>query len=104
VVLAIKLEKTFFYLGGGTFDPLLMPIESVHISIEEPSWVFRLDSQGMLSVKENYSFLLDKLSPSSFLSSKKATVLSKVWVSWAPSKVAVFSNWQALFDKDSNKV
>jgi hypothetical protein len=103
VVLAIKLEKTFFYLGGGTFDPLLMPIESVHISIEEPSWVFCLDSQGMLSVKENYSFLLDKLSPSSFLSSEKATVLFKVWVSWAPSKVAVFS-WQALFDKDSNKV
>ncbi|MCI20435.1 hypothetical protein A2U01_0041597, partial [Trifolium medium] len=59
------------------------------------------ESQGMFSVKVNYSIILNRLSPS-FLPSDKAMVLSKVWASWAPLKVTLFS-WQALLTRIPTK-
>ena len=60
------------------------------------SWTLRPD--GRYSMKSAYSSLLNGLSVSSIPQGEVLKAVSRVWKSWAPSKVIVFS-WQLFLDR-----
>jgi hypothetical protein len=75
---------------------LLDKIDLAAIAHKEDSWSFLLG--GPFTVSLMYHFLYKRFSPSSPLVLASAGSLAKVWKSWAPSKVIVFS-WQALLGR-----
>jgi hypothetical protein len=75
---------------------LLEKIELATIAHKEDSWYFLLG--GPFTVSLMYQFLYKRFSPSSPPVLASAGSLAKVWRSWAPSKVIVFS-WQALLGR-----
>jgi hypothetical protein len=66
------------------------------ISLREDSWLFL--GGGEFTVNLMYHHLYKRFSPSPYLALASAGSLAKVWKSWAPSKVIVFS-WQALLGR-----
>jgi hypothetical protein len=94
----LKWRRPLFVWENEVLNSFLDFFASIPISIEDPSWEFRLDVVGGFSVKANYLFLAKKLSPPSPVSIDQAAVLFRVWNSWAPSKVIVFS-WQLLLSR-----
>jgi hypothetical protein len=80
------------------YREFLLLLEIVPISRDKPSWNYRHDIRGLFSVKSNYDFLAPLLLPTSSLPHSLGGVVHKVWDSWAPSKVVVFS-WQTLLSR-----
>jgi hypothetical protein len=93
----LKWRRRFFSLEEELYRELLILMEVTPISLDKPSWSFRHGIGGLFSVKENYEFLSSWLATSS-LSTYTCGVVHKVWNSWAPSKVVVFS-WQKLLSR-----
>ncbi|MCI07871.1 ribonuclease H protein, partial [Trifolium medium] len=94
----LKWRRPFFIWEEELYRDFLRLLEEVHITLEKPSWSYRHDDGGIYSVKANYIFLASKMAPLSSLSPSHCDVLHKVWDSWAPSKVVVFS-WQTLLSR-----
>jgi exonuclease III len=91
----LKWRRSFFAWEEEMYRDLLLVLEVVPLSLDKPSWSFRYGIGGEYSVKANYDFLYSRLVPPSSLSPLLCGVVNRVWDSWAPSKVLVFS-WQAL--------
>ncbi|WJX66218.1 hypothetical protein P8452_50797 [Trifolium repens] len=99
----IKWRRTFFAWEEAIYRDLLLVLEVVPISLDKPSWRYRYGIGGLYSVKANYDFLASRLAPSTSLSPLLCGVVNRVWDSWAPSKVVVFS-WQALLSRIPTRV
>jgi len=61
-------------------------------------WSWTLSTDGRYSVKSAYSSLLKGLTISGIPQGEVLKAVSRVWKSWGPSKVIVFS-WQLLLDR-----
>jgi hypothetical protein len=94
----LKWRRPFFVWEEEVYRDFLLLLEVVPISREKPSWSYRHDIGGLFSVKSNYEFLAPLLSSTSSLPHSLSGVVHKVWDSWAPSKVMVFS-WQTLLSR-----
>jgi hypothetical protein len=90
---SFKWRRSLWGWEEDLYLKLLEKIVLVSIAHKEDSWSFLLG--GPFSVSLMYQFLYKRFSPSSPLVLASAGSLAKVWRSWAPSKVIVFS-WQAL--------
>jgi hypothetical protein len=72
-------------------------IEGVTLNGGDDTWRYRHESGGLYTVSANYS-PIEKILPLSPTNAARMGVVSKVWGSWAPSKVLVFSQ-QALLGR-----
>ncbi|GAU48842.1 hypothetical protein TSUD_186170 [Trifolium subterraneum] len=68
------------------------------ISTTDDSWYWKHDGSGYYSVKSTFLALSRSTTNEVILSVEEQRLLPKVWKTWAPSKVAVFS-WQLLQDR-----
>jgi hypothetical protein len=91
----LKWRPPFFSWEEDLYREFLLLLEEVHISLDKPSWSYRHDIGGLFSVKANYDFLSFLWALPISLSPILCGAVHKVWESWAPSKVMVFS-WQTL--------
>jgi hypothetical protein len=91
--------------GGGVFlfiweedyfSHLMEVITSVPITKEKDSWTY-IDG-GIFTVRYMFSYLCKKFLPPSPLVLSSVGVTARVWESWTPLKVIIFS-WQALLGK-----
>ncbi|PNX78366.1 hypothetical protein L195_g034344 [Trifolium pratense] len=89
-------RRNFFSWEENLFAELSELIASISITKAVDSWSFELG--GQFSVSAMYMFLYGKFLPPSFLGLIPAGVNAKVWDSWAPTKVVIFS-WQALLGR-----
>jgi hypothetical protein len=97
-----KVEKEFLYLGrGNLFVKFLEIIEPVPISKEDDVWSCIYGEP--FTVRSLYLFLYNRFIPTSLLGEYLSKAIAKVWKSWAPSKVIVFS-WQALLGRIPTRV
>ncbi|MCI44688.1 hypothetical protein A2U01_0065927, partial [Trifolium medium] len=67
------------------------------ISTTDDSWFWKHDPSGSYSVKSAFLALSRATVDEVIFSVAEIRLLPKVWKTWAPSKVAVFS-WQLLQD------
>ncbi|XP_024636569.1 uncharacterized protein [Medicago truncatula] len=65
--------------------------------VREDVWSWTLSLDGRYSVKSACSFLIKDLMVMGIPQGEVLKAVSRVWKSWAPSKVIVFS-WQLLLD------
>jgi hypothetical protein len=78
-------------------DLLVVAFRASRVAREDVwSWTHSPDSR--FSVKSAYSLLIQGLPDPGILEGVVLQAVSKVWKSWAPSKVIVFS-WQLLLDR-----
>ncbi|GAU42370.1 hypothetical protein TSUD_350360 [Trifolium subterraneum] len=91
-----KWRRNFFVWEEELYRHLLEVIASVPITKALHSWVFALG--GQFSISSLYTFLYKKFLPPSPTSLVTKRTVAKVWGSWAPLKVIVFS-WQALLGR-----
>ncbi|GAU15735.1 hypothetical protein TSUD_235480 [Trifolium subterraneum] len=68
------------------------------ISTADDSWYWKHDSSGFYSVKSAFLELSRSRDDDATFSVEEERLLPKVWKTWAPTKVAVFS-WQLLQDR-----
>jgi hypothetical protein len=94
----LKWRRPFFVWEEEVYREFLLLLDVVPISRDKPSWNYRHDIGGLFSVKSNYDFLAPLLLSTSSLPHSLSGVVHKVWDSWAPSKVVVFS-WQTLLSR-----
>ncbi|MCI20935.1 putative ribonuclease H protein, partial [Trifolium medium] len=94
----LKWRRPFFSWEEDLYRDFILLLDVAPISLEKPSWSFRHDKDGLFSVKATYVFLSSKLALPPPLPPSHCGILYKVWDSWAPSKVVVFS-WQALLSR-----
>ncbi|GAU11500.1 hypothetical protein TSUD_344900 [Trifolium subterraneum] len=73
-------------------------LNSYQISNDQDLWVWKHDATRIFSVKSAYSVLVSNLGVTVVSPEVSDQVLAKVWKSWVPSKVIVFS-WQLLQDR-----
>jgi hypothetical protein len=98
----LKWRRPFFAWEEELYREFILLLEGASISRDKPSWSFRHGIGGLFSVKASYDFLFPRLGCSTLLSSSLCNVVHKVWDSWAPSKVVVFS-WQTLLARIPTK-
>ncbi|GAU32090.1 hypothetical protein TSUD_152950 [Trifolium subterraneum] len=89
-------RRNFFTWEYELFNHLMEVIMPVPITKEDDSWSF-IDG-GMFTVRYMYFYLYKKLFPPSPLLLGSVGVFTRIWESWAPLKVMVFS-WQALLGR-----
>jgi hypothetical protein len=82
---------------------LLRILNGFPISAVEDSWHWRHDPSGLFSVKSAFLVLRQLVTDEVFISEEETCLLPKVWKTWAPSEVAVFS-WQLLQDRLSTRL
>jgi hypothetical protein len=87
----LKWRRPFFAWEEVIYREFLLGLEAVPISLDKPSWSFRYGIEGVYSVKANYDSLYSRLVTPSPLPPSLCGVVTRVWDSWAPSKVVVFS-------------
>ena len=68
----------------------------------EDEWSWSHSPDGRYSVKSAYSLLINGLPASGAPQGDTLRAVARVWKSWAPSKVMVFS-WQLLLDKSPTR-
>jgi hypothetical protein len=95
------VEEEFLVWEEELFSKLLEKIALVPITSKEDAWSVLGD--GDCTVKLMYNHLYNRFCPTSSLDLASAGSLAKVWRSWAPSKVIVFS-WQALLGRLRTRV
>jgi hypothetical protein len=98
----LKWRRPFFAWEEELYREFILLLEGASISRDKPSWGFRHGIGGLFSVKASYDFLFPRLVCSTLLSPSLCNVVHKVWDSWAPSKVVVFS-WQTLLARIPTK-
>ena len=79
-------------------DDLLVVASRVSRVTREDVWFWTHSPIGHYSVKLAYSNLIKGLPASGIHAGVVLQAVSRVWTSWAPSKVVVFS-WQLLLDR-----
>jgi hypothetical protein len=89
-------RRRFFIREEESVKHLMEIIKLAPITKEEDSWSY-IDG-GMFTVRHMYLFLYKKFFPPSTLVVNLIGVLSRIWESWAPLKVIVFS-WQAILGR-----
>jgi hypothetical protein len=89
----LEWRRSFLVWEEDLFLKLLEKVALATITRNVDSWVFL--GGGDFTVNLMYHHLYNRFSPSSPLVLASVGSLAKVWRSWAPSKVIVFS-WQAL--------
>jgi hypothetical protein len=82
--------------------PLKNVLVSVSLSLEDDSWRWLPDEEGMFSVKSAYKRLLEDSELEDDVDGALIQVLTQIWDSPAPSKVITFS-WQLLYDRISTR-
>jgi hypothetical protein len=91
----LKWRRPFFAWEEVLYRDFITLLEGAPISLDKPAWCFRHGVDGLFSVKASYKFLSSWLVRPLFLPPSLSSVVYKVWDSWTPSKVVVFS-WQTL--------
>jgi hypothetical protein len=89
----LKRRKNLFSWEEEPLRLLVEVVEQMPIIKEEDSWSFII--VGEFTARSMYSYLYNKLYLLSSFGVNSIGIVAKVWGSWAPSKVIVFS-WQAL--------
>jgi hypothetical protein len=92
----LQWRRQFFLWEEELFKELLDLIALVPITKETDSWSFQLEEQ--FSVSSLYLYLYNRFIPPSNSGLNSLGMIAKVWGSWAPTKVIVFS-WQALLGR-----
>ncbi|GAU10371.1 hypothetical protein TSUD_422770 [Trifolium subterraneum] len=87
----LKWRRDLFAWELDLLDELMGALNSIQIANAQDIWLWKHDSNEILSVKSAYSVVelasrVDVVLPEVF-----SLILAKVWKSWAPSKVIVFS-------------
>jgi hypothetical protein len=77
-------------------------LEPVTLSLEEDYWKWKVDVEGVFSVKSVYKFLSETLKAEDGREGALVKVLGQIWESGAPSKVIAFS-WQLLLGRIPTK-
>jgi hypothetical protein len=72
------------------------------ISVGDDPWFWKHDSSGYFSIKSAYYVLRRSTAEEVTFSEEETRLLPKVWKTWSPSKVAVFS-WHLLQDRLSTR-
>jgi hypothetical protein len=88
--------KGIFFFGRNFYSRLVEAIAFVPITNVVDYWLFELRDQ--FSVSSLYMCLYKKFLPPSHAGVNSMGTIAKVWGSWAPTKVIVFS-WQALLGR-----
>jgi hypothetical protein len=87
----------FVYEADMLSDLLAVAIRGAMV-VSEDVWSWTLSRDGRYSVKSAYSSLLKGLQVLGIPQGEVLQAVSRVWKSWAPSKVIVFP-WQFLLDR-----
>ncbi|MCI03235.1 hypothetical protein A2U01_0024271, partial [Trifolium medium] len=77
---------------------LLDALESVVLNMEDDTWCWVPNPEGIFSVKSTYDYLAKVLSSEDVIQEEMVLVFDQIWDSPAPSKVIAFS-WQLLYDR-----
>jgi hypothetical protein len=92
------VEKKSLYLELKLLKSLLEILNRATISTTNDSWSWKHDPSGFYSVKSVFLVLGCLTVDEAIFSVEEKRLLPKVWKTWSPSKVAVFS-WQLLQDR-----
>ena len=92
------MEEAFVCLGTGSPNEFLVVASRPFQVGREDVWSWAYSSDGRYSVKSAYSLLINGLSATGGPQGDTLRAVRRVWKSWAPSKVVVFS-WQLILDK-----
>jgi hypothetical protein len=91
----LKWRRNLFVWEADLLDDLMRTLNSIQITSTQDIWFWKHDATGIFSVKSAYS-VVDLASRVDIVPPEVSSlILAKVWKSWAPSKVIVFS-WQLL--------
>lgn len=91
----LKWRRNLFVWEAELLDDLMRALNSIQITDAQDIWFWKYDATRIFSVKSAYSIVelasrVDVAPPE-----VPNIILAKLWKSWAPSKVIVFS-WQLL--------
>jgi hypothetical protein len=96
-------RRSLFVWENTLLEELLMLINQTSLSMEEDYWVWRLDKEGLFSVKSTYTAISNMLITGSSVTPEEGTAFKAIWKCNAPSKVSAFL-WKLLHDRIPTKV
>ncbi|GAU22757.1 hypothetical protein TSUD_129690 [Trifolium subterraneum] len=83
-------------------DDVMRTLNSIQITKANDNWFWKHDANGIFSVKSAYSIVELASRVDVVMPEVSSLILAKVWKSWAPSKVIVFS-WQLLQNRIASR-
>jgi hypothetical protein len=95
-------RRSLFLWEEELVDQLVAMVREVRFTTERDKWVWKLEDDGVFSVKSSYQYLAAEMANSELVSVEAARVFEKIWTSPAPSKIIAFS-WQLLYDRLPSK-
>jgi hypothetical protein len=94
----LSWRRRLFQWEEESVSHLLASLENVVLSVDDDCWGWKLEVDGVFSVKSTYEFLSRSFGDPSTLSPMELKILANIWVSPAPSKLVVFS-WELLLGR-----
>ncbi|GAU49947.1 hypothetical protein TSUD_408420 [Trifolium subterraneum] len=91
----LKWRRVLFVWEVDLLDDLMRTLNSIQITNANDNWFWKHDANGIFSVKSAYSVVELDSRVDVAMPEVPSFILAKVWKSWAPSKVIVFS-WKLL--------
>jgi hypothetical protein len=94
----LNWRRQLFVLEGDLLLHLLELLRHVSLSHMEDSWVCTIGGEGVYTVKDGYYFLANTFLPEVGGYDVDGSIVKRVWESYAPTKVVIFS-WQLLLER-----
>jgi hypothetical protein len=94
----LNWRRNLFVWEGELLVQLLELLRHINLSLVDDSWKCEIGADGEYSVKDGYFFLAQNFLPPRVWNGVDGSVVKRVWVSLAPSKIVIFS-WQLLLQR-----
>jgi hypothetical protein len=86
-----RWRRQLFVWEGELLSQLLELLSNTTLTHEEDSWVCTIGDGGVYTVKNGYCFLASNFLPEVVWREVDGSIVKKVWDSFAPTKVVIFS-------------
>ncbi|MCH99327.1 ribonuclease H protein, partial [Trifolium medium] len=99
----LEWRRRLFVWESTLWEELVLIINSVTLSCEEDKWEWKLDKNGVFSVKSTYELVSKLLITTRSTTQEQVSAFKAIWKCPAPSKVLGFS-WMLLHDRIPTRV